>query len=69
MCCHPERSEGSTSMGPEMLSAAKHDRTGCVNAMRLIKDELRLTGRLFHLRSLCGIVEEEALTGDAAAPR
>ncbi len=29
----------------------------------------RLTGRLFHLRSLCGIVEEEALTGEVVARR
>lgn len=49
-----------------------------MNAARLIKkerayleimDELGLTGRLFHLRLLCGIVEEEELTGGAAAPR
>jgi len=34
-----------------------------------IMDEMELTGRLFHLRLLCGIVEEEALIGDKAAPR
>jgi hypothetical protein len=28
-----------------------------------------LPGRLFHLCSLCGIVEEEVLTGEAVAPR
>src|SRR3989442_1597798 len=28
MCCHPERSEGSVSMGREMLRCAQHDRTG-----------------------------------------
>jgi hypothetical protein len=27
--CHAERSEASLPMATEMLSAAKHDRTGC----------------------------------------
>ncbi len=27
MCCHPERSEGSLSMGKELLRCAQHDRT------------------------------------------
>ncbi len=27
-CCHPERSEGSVSMGTQMLRCAQHDRTG-----------------------------------------
>jgi hypothetical protein len=32
--CHPERSEGSLLMGPQMLRCAQHDRTGfgCENS-------------------------------------
>src|SRR2546426_524369 len=39
MCCHPERSEGSVSMGREMLRCAQHDRTGfeCVVTLSAAK--------------------------------